>query len=326
MGSDLVQLVIMRNISVIIPTYNRRHEVVVAIASILAQTAKVHEIIIVDDGSTDDTEEYIRRIDAPLRYIKTPNQGVSAARNHGILIAEGDWIAFLDSDDEWYPEKLTRQLACIENTGALVCFSGCENESGERLDDLDVMDPELALGESRAYPPAYPDFFIHARHPFIQSALVNKKVLLRAGLFDESLRVAEDTKLIYRLVMEHGYAVVNECLTMVSRERGICGLSDDNEPRAAMLRYECYTRVQAELYWPMLRRNAVVARMLRANHGYFTSRWAELAAVNGEHELARSLGREGLMAAGNLKSRVRSLLILISPSFFGRLMRSKWQA
>ncbi len=314
----------MQKISVIIPTYNRRTEVVGAIASVLAQTIKVSEIIVVDDGSTDDTEDHVGRMESPVRYIKTLNQGVSAARNHGIHVATGDWIAFLDSDDKWYPEKLARQFACIEKTGAKVCFSGCEDESGDRLDDLAMMDPDLGLGESRIYPAADPRFFRHSRHPFIQSAVVERNTLLRAGLFDESLRVAEDTKLIYRLVMDHGHAAVNECLMLISRKRDTCGLSDDNEPRAAMLRFECYTRVQAELYWPMLRRDPQVAELLRANHGYFVSRWAELAAVTGNLELARSLGREGLRSGGDVKSWIRSLLVLISPQFFRRLMRRKW--
>lgn len=314
----------MPKISVVIPTYNRRAEVLEAIASVLAQTTKVVEVIVVDDGSTDDTEEHVGRLEAPVRYFKTKNQGVSAARNHGIQVATGDWIAFLDSDDEWYPEKLARQIVCIEKTGAAVCFSGCENEAGERLDDLAAMDPALGHGESKFYPPADSRFFRHSRHPFIQSALVKRDTLLRAGLFDESLRVAEDTKLIYRLVMDHGYASVNECLMKVCRKRDTCGLSDDNEPRAAMQRFECYTRVQAELYWPMLRRDPLVAEIMRANHGYFVSRWAELAAVLGEFKLARKLGREGLQSGGNFKSRIRSLLILISPRFFRGLMRRKW--
>ena len=315
----------MLGISVVIPTYNRRAEVLEAIASVLAQTLEVSEIIVIDDGSTDDTEEHVARLEAPVRYIRTKNQGVSAARNHGIQQSKSDWIAFLDSDDEWHPEKLARQVACIDKTGSSVCFTGCEDEAGKRLDDMAVMDPELVLGESKCYPPTDPRFFLHARHPFIQSALIKKDALLEAGLFDESLRVAEDTKLIYRLVINHGYAAVNQCLMIVCRKRNVCGLSDDNEPRAAMHRFECYTRVQSEFYWAMLRQNQVVAKILRSNHGYFVSRWAELAAVLGEFELARQLGREGLQSGGSLKSRVRSLLIMTSPRLFGSLMRRKWK-
>lgn len=314
----------MLKISVVIPTYNRREQVLEAVASVMAQTSAPFEIVVVDDGSTDDTARYFETMGDPVRYHRTENRGVSAARNHGVNVSRGDWIAFLDSDDEWHPEKLEHQVACVGKTGAKVCFAGSEDEDGNRLDDLAVMDSSLSDAESKAYPPTDHRLFRHPRHPFIQSALIEKKALLRAGLFDESLRVAEDTKLIYRLVMNHGYGAVNEKLVRICRKRTTRGLSDDDEPKIAALRHECYTRVQSEFYLPMLSRDAGAAKVLRANHGYFVSRWAELACVNGEARLARSLGREGLFSGGDLKSRVRSLLILLWPAAFGCFAKRKW--
>lgn len=315
----------MINISVVIPTYNRRIEVLRAIASVRAQTVAVLEIIVIDDGSTDDTETYLSATELPIRYVRTPNRGVSWARNLGINLSAGNWIAFLDSDDEWHPEKLARQITCIEETEVVVCFTGSGDEQGERLDDLAAMDPDLAIGDSRAYPPMNPDFFLHSRHPFIQSALIKKTALLDAGLFDITLRVAEDTKLIYRLVMLNRYAVVNAPLITLCRHREICGLSDDNEPRAAMIRYQCATRVQSEFYWIMLDRDKMIANRMRRNYGYFVSRWAELAAVLGHFQLARSLGYEGIVSGSTVKNRVRSLMVWISPHSFRALMRRKWR-
>lgn len=314
----------MPKISVVIPTYNRRVEVMEAVASVRAQTAEVFEILVIDDGSTDDTEKCFAELKPPVRYLRIANQGVSAARNHGVNAALGDWIAFLDSDDEWHSDKLAKQIACVEKTGSKVCFSGCENDAGGRLDDLELMDPSLGLGEYKSYPPTDYRLFRHPRHPYIQSLLVEKCALLRVGLFDESLRVAEDTKLVYRLVMSYGYSVVNQTLMTICRKGNRCGLSDNNEASAAAVRFECYTRVQAEFYWAMLVRDPQVARILRANHGYFVSRWAELAAVLGKFPLARSLGREGLISGGNLKSRIRSVLIWISPLLYGKFSRRKW--
>src|SRR5207302_6057969 len=108
-------------VSAVIPTYNRDHLLKNAIDSILAQTYSVHEVIIVDDGSTDGTGEMVRsyirekRSQVIIRYIRQENQGQSAALNRGIERASGEWIAFLHSDDTWLPEKLERQFRTIEH-------------------------------------------------------------------------------------------------------------------------------------------------------------------------------------------------------------------
>ena len=99
-------------VSVIIPTYNRALTLARAVASVMAQTHPVLEIIIVDDGSDDDTRDrFESRND--IRYVYQSNAGVSAARNHGLSLARGDWIAFLDSDDAWLPSKIEAQFAAL---------------------------------------------------------------------------------------------------------------------------------------------------------------------------------------------------------------------
>ena len=100
-------------VSVIIPTYNRAHLVGRAIRSVLAQTFRDFELIVVDDSSTDDTEDVIGSFADPrIRYLRhETNRGGATARNTGIRVACGEYIAFLDSDDEWLPEKLERQLS-----------------------------------------------------------------------------------------------------------------------------------------------------------------------------------------------------------------------
>lgn len=101
----------------VIPTYNRAHILEQAIASVVAQTYRSIEIIVVDDGSTDRTSELVAWLGVPtLRYYSLErNSGASAARNYGIARARGTFIAFLDADDEWLPEKTARQIACFEN-------------------------------------------------------------------------------------------------------------------------------------------------------------------------------------------------------------------
>jgi len=102
----------MRNIapvSVIVPTFNRQVLLDRALRSVVAQTLQPQEIIVVDDGSTDDTQAMLHTKYPHINYYFVDNQGVSAARNKGISVASSPWIAFLDSDDEWLPEKLHKQ-------------------------------------------------------------------------------------------------------------------------------------------------------------------------------------------------------------------------
>ena len=123
-------------ISVIIPTYNRAHLISRSAKSVLAQTYPDFELIIVDDGSGDNTEEIIEALADPrIRYLRhESNRGVSAARNTGIRAARGDYIAFQDSDDEWLPQKLEKQLGLFEqdnrgDLGLVLCEHLSVNEA-----------------------------------------------------------------------------------------------------------------------------------------------------------------------------------------------------
>jgi len=101
-------------VSVLIPTYNRRDYVVAAIESVLAQDFSDHEVIVVDDGSTDDTADLLRPYASVIRLIRTANQGPALARNVGMQAARGEYVAFLDSDDLYYPYKLGLQAALLD--------------------------------------------------------------------------------------------------------------------------------------------------------------------------------------------------------------------
>ena len=108
-------------VSVVIPTFNRGNFVRWAIQSALSQTHSAVEVIIVDDGSTDETEEVIQTIKDPrVRYFRTDNQGNYCARNIGLEKAKGEFIAFLDSDDQFLPEKIAKQLEQFKKTRLLV--------------------------------------------------------------------------------------------------------------------------------------------------------------------------------------------------------------
>ena len=125
----------MAKVSVVIPAYNSEAVLAECVESVLAQTAPPDEILIVDDGSTDRTSaiaaEYSGR-DARVRCIRQENAGVAAARNRGIREAAGEWVAMVDADDRWLPEKLERQLALAQKTGAELLYTAaaCIDETG----------------------------------------------------------------------------------------------------------------------------------------------------------------------------------------------------
>lgn len=101
-------------VSIVIPTYNRANTIIPTLESVFAQTFTDYEIIVIDDGSTDDTEQVLAPYMENIRYIKQLNQGSAAARNHGMQLAEGKLIAFLDSDDLWKPDKLAAQVTYMD--------------------------------------------------------------------------------------------------------------------------------------------------------------------------------------------------------------------
>ena len=111
-------------ISAVIPAYNCEKYISRSIDSVLNQTHPVDEIVVVDDGSTDDTAKAIGGYGDKVRYIHQQNAGVSASRNAGVEAARGDWIAFLDADDEWSPERIQSQVELLRDNSHLVWVSG----------------------------------------------------------------------------------------------------------------------------------------------------------------------------------------------------------
>jgi glycosyltransferase involved in cell wall biosynthesis len=165
-------------ISVIIPAFNAERYLAAAIASVLAQTVRPAEIIVVDDGSTDRTANIAEQFGAPVTCHRQPHRGIAATRNSGINAARGNWLAFLDADDLWTCEKLERQLAAAKNDGALEMIFG-----GVRQ----FVSPELGREEQLrlAAPPAT------SAAPHAGALLARRAIFERVGLFDETLKVGE---------------------------------------------------------------------------------------------------------------------------------------
>ncbi len=137
------------SISALIPTYNCAKYIAKSIDSVLAQTYPAAEILIVNDGSTDDTPNVVSAYADPrLRYIEIPHAGIAAARNKGIEDASSDYLAFLDADDLWRPAMLEKHVAVMDHDRSLVCsfsnFNRFADETGETLSEQFVYYPELA--------------------------------------------------------------------------------------------------------------------------------------------------------------------------------------
>ena len=205
----------MPEVSIIIPTYNRAYCIPRAIRSVLLQTYRDFEIVVVDDGSTDETEHVCRQFSAggaPLMYISQTQSGVSSARNKGISLAKGRFISFLDSDDIWMPQKLERQIARVtENTNIALSFT---NFFYFR-DDGKLSRKSDAIRSSFLDSP-YPAILTIKENVIVTPSVVASKALVeRAGGFDETVAICEDIDLWGRLMAYGELNAVDEKLVGV---------------------------------------------------------------------------------------------------------------
>jgi glycosyltransferase involved in cell wall biosynthesis len=179
-------------ISAIIPTFNRAAFLREAIDSVLAQTEKDIELIVVDDGSTDDTRALVAEYGDRLCYVFQPNAGASAARNRGIGCAAGKFITFLDSDDLWLPRKLARQMEWMAaHPNLLLCYTDeIWIRRGVRVNQRNIH----AKSGGWIYPLCLPRCIISP-----SSVLMRRELFDEVGLFDERLPVCEDYDLWLRV-------------------------------------------------------------------------------------------------------------------------------
>src|SRR5579863_6506617 len=190
-------------VSVIIPTYNRVALVGETIENVFQQTYKNIEVIVVDDGSTDDTGAKLASYGNRIRWATQKNAGPAAARNRGIGMAAGEIVSFHDSDDAWHSSKIARQVSLLERAGpAAVC---CVCNSIVQLPNCEVNAFDHAPVNFPIEEGIWlnvPEVLVTRFFLFNQVVAVRREVLLRIGGFDESLRLMEDLQLALRLSLE----------------------------------------------------------------------------------------------------------------------------
>ncbi len=285
----------MSMVSVIIPTYNRREFITIALNSVVAQTFQDYEIVVIDDGSTDGTREVLAPYQHVVRYFYQENRGIAAARNRGIREAQGEYLAFLDSDDYWLPSKLERQIACFKaNPHFGMVATRCSSitpqgtfrkrnrpgTSGWILQDLFTAN------------------FIRT-----SSAMVTRECLNTTGLFDESLPECEEYDLWLRIAAHYPIGFINEPLTVYTdNPRGVS--TDSLFGRLQRL------RVLEKEYLRERIPPALYRKRMASNYHYLGRHYLN----RGNHaEAKRYLKRSVALAPYNAKHLVYYVLSLIAP-------------
>jgi glycosyltransferase involved in cell wall biosynthesis len=274
-------------ISVVIPAFNRQDYVVACIESAASQTAAPQEILVIDDGSTDETGTIARRLGATV--IRQANAGVSAARNTGIKAASAPWIAFLDTDDVWLPEKLEMQweaLALCPRAGIAFCDFSQFNDGGTIVESTLPTYKSYAAVKRRETAPglfccdhgSLCDAFTQANFMLTSSLVIRRDLLLSVGLFDVELRHREDYELLLRLVTVSTAAAVERPL----------------------VRYRHHGENASKEWMPMLLGRALIAdRVIRSPAQYPSAALERFARI--QHLQLRQIGAKWL-AAGEFES------------------------
>ena len=316
------------HISVVIPTFNRVRQVQAALMSVLIQTYQELEVIVVDDGSTDGTGEAVRELISrehgkgkQIRYLFQPNQGPSAARNKGVAEACGDWVAFLDSDDVWFPEKLEWQIRAIEEfkdeCGACIA-------NARLVDDLGLS--TTAFYESGKHYTRTTGVISDAvrrlaksfDHFWLSALLVRTDLVKRVGQFDSQLMCCEDNDFLFRLSLATSFCYVNKPLLTVDRSLSPPG--SDCRPwdqaevllRGRQSMFEKWMKLDLKLT-PDVRKRVV--RSLRQTYSAWTNWYLE----NQRYDEAQQAVSKALGCEITLKLAIKYAMTHLAPSFARRV-------
>ena len=206
-------------VSVVIPAYNAASFISNTVQSVLNQSAPVHEILVVDDGSKDATSEAAIQFGGIVRCLSKPNGGPASARNWGIRAATGDWVAFLDADDQWLTDKIEKQLMLLKQTGADLVSSDALLVDGNSakttwLRHTGIWPRLEPLSGAKLLPNPF-DLLLRVGCFLLPSmVLLRRELLISVGYFDENMHGTEDIDLWLRLALRSRIAIHPEALTV----------------------------------------------------------------------------------------------------------------
>ena len=296
-------------VSVVIPSYNCANYLRAALESVLAQSYRPFEIIVIDDGSTDETQELIR--DYPqVIYVRQENSGPSRARNTGVRRAQGRYIAFLDADDIWTSGKLSAQMAIMESHPEVgIVFGDMQNFFADDAPQQPVFQKYKLTEEFFGHPSLVMDPVAKLlRINFIATGtvLARKDILESCGLFDEQVHAAEDWDLWLRIALRHPIAYTASVVML--RRRHDTNTSKNTEAMSSSA-LQVLEKLQCERADELARASVDINKHLEegyTNLGYFYLR-----------QMALGQARQALWKSFSFGIQGRAVLYFLS-TFLGR--------
>jgi glycosyltransferase involved in cell wall biosynthesis len=309
-------------ISVIIPVFNRGYCLADTLRSVCAQTFTDFEVVVVDDGSTDDSAAVARSFGERVRVLTQKNSGVSAARNAGLRAARGRFIAFQDSDDLWHPRKLEWQIAVLQKQNADWCAAQPVDQAGAPLFHLKQVN--AAVVEPGLYVIREPleTVLVADCHPYLQSMMLTRTLVEKTGWFDEELVGPEDTEFIFRLAANAPMYFLTEPLAIVNLKT-TDSLMRNPDPQARERRFANKLRAQEKMD-AALPANSPFKKRSQTLLCYFLLMRAELACLARDWPLTRRLAGRGMTVPGGWRERLRCGALWFWPAGRAKSLESKW--
>jgi glycosyltransferase involved in cell wall biosynthesis len=291
----------MPTVSVIIPTYNRVSMVREAVQSVLEQTYTDYEIIVVDDGSTDNTKGVVTGLSERIVYVYQPNHGRSNARNHGMSMAKGKYIAFLDSDDLFLPTKLEKQVEGIEKRPDVLL----SHTSYQWINTINKYTEEVKSGRFSGY--VYPK--IIQRCPIATPTVMLRREALGEKIkFEEAISNGEDVILWVRFAHKSPILGIDEALTQVRIHGNNAAIDSQSQISGVMNVLEYTVRRETDIT-PRQRRNLLTDGYLKIGFYYLL-----------KHEVSRCLKFLSLA----LRTSPLYMIYWIPKTFFSELFTKRW--
>jgi len=284
-------------VSVIIPTYNSAKFISDSVSNVTSQTYPNIEILIIDDGSTDNTEAIVRALPGPIRYIKQVNSGPSAARNHGIRQSNGKYIAFLDVDDGWEPSKIKNQVVFFENDKSLSIVATGYVRCDADLSPIETVSLEVPSKNKGIIPFRV---LLERNQLLTSSIMVKKQTLDECGSFDDKIRFGEDWDLWVRTAQLGRIGYIQTPLAKYrAHGGGLTGKLDDKNMQD-WLEVIRKNKLRADNWYD---RNIIYRKSL----SWYFYNYAYLERVRGQREESK---RKAIKAAVTWPFSIRTLRIV----------------